>query len=114
MRGCFFLMMKGQEAECLVEEMSVACRALLDSLAPTGGHLSRRKALKSVSIYQDGARMMKRTNQVFPCARVDRHLAADGSIHLREQRGGNLQESDAAQVNGGRVAVNTSAGKNLI
>ena len=41
-------------------------------------------------------RLMKRAEQVLALRRIDAGLAADGGIHLRQQRGRHLHEIDAA------------------
>ena len=47
---------------------------------------------------------MKRANQIFPGLQVHADFAADGTVHLREQRGGHLHERDAPQVGRGDEA----------
>src|SRR5678815_2925222 len=44
---------------------------------------------------------MKRAHEILADGEVDAHLAADGTVHLREERGGYLHQRDAAQVRGG-------------
>ena len=52
--------------------------------------------------------MMKGSDQIFPGAQVDPGLAADGGVHLREHRGGNLYQVDAAHVERGQQAGNVA------
>src|SRR6185295_4245291 len=49
-------------------------------------------------------RLIKRTNQVLSQRVVDADLAADGAVHLREQRRRHVDQSDAAQVGRGGEA----------
>ncbi len=56
---------------------------------------------------------MERADQVLALRQVDRGLAADGGVDLREQRGGRLHDRDPAVVDGrgeaGRVAHHSPA-----
>ena len=47
---------------------------------------------------------MKRTNQVFALGGIDTGFAANRRIHLRQQRGWDLHETDPAPQHGGGKA----------
>ena len=47
---------------------------------------------------------MECSHQILSGLQVNPHLAADGTVHLGEQRGGNLNEGDASQIGRGHKA----------
>jgi hypothetical protein len=98
---CFIIRMTQQKPVRFIEQATLARRALFDAFAPTGGQLSPGQSEKCVRVYQDCARVMESADEVFPCARVNGHFSADGSVHLREQRCWNLYEGNPTQVNSG-------------
>ena len=66
-----------------------------------------------VDIGQHQARLVEGADQVLAPRRIDRRLAADRGIHLRQQGRRNLNEVDAAHVErrrqAGQVAHDTAA-----
>ena len=74
--------------------------ALMISYSPA--RYSRSGSVSSTAgIDQHGQRLMKAADQVLAADQVDAGLAADGRVHLRQQRGGDLQDRDAAHEDRG-------------
>ena len=76
---------------------------LMTSASPARNSRSGKRG-ERVGIGEHGGGLMKRADEVLAAGMVDAGLAADRRIHLREQRGWNLHERDAALVTGGREA----------
>ena len=61
--------------------------------------LARRQAVHRAQIAQHKARLIKRANQIFTRREIDAHLAADRTVHLRQQCCGRLHKIDPPQIN---------------
>ena len=56
------------------------------------------KVRKRVEIAQHQPRLIKRADEIFAGLQIDADLAADGAVHLRQQRRRHLHKRDAAQI----------------
>src|SRR5262249_60297120 len=74
--------------------------AVLDDLRETGDELATRQRRQRIDVGKDEARLVERADQVLASRVVDARLAADGSIHLRQQRGGEVDDRQATQQRG--------------
>ena len=79
------------------EERGVADQAGLGDLGVSGAQFARRQRAQRAGVGQHHARLVERADQVLAALRVDPGLAADRGIHLRQQRGRDLHERQAAQ-----------------
>ena len=95
------------------EERRVAEQPVLGHLGVAGAHLARRQRAQHVGVGQHEARLVEGADQVLALRRVDAGLAADGAVHLRQQRGRDLHEAHAAAQDGrgeaGEVADHAAA-----
>src|SRR5574340_1149945 len=82
------------------EEILVADERGLDDFREPGAEFARRQGLEGVDVGDHRERLVKRADHVLAVTVVDAGLAADGGVHLREQRGGHLEIVDAALVAG--------------
>ena len=73
-------------------------------LGIAGEQLARRQRGERVDIGQHQHRLVERADQVLAVRRVDRGLAADRAVDLRQQRRRHLYEVDAAQQGRGGKA----------
>ena len=73
--------------------------AVLDDLREALVELTRGQCPKGVDISHDQDGLMKCADEILAEGSVDRRLAADGTIHLREQRGRNLHIRNSAMIN---------------
>jgi hypothetical protein len=91
----------------------IADQAVLDHLGEARGVLPRRQRLQHLRIDEHGPGLVEGADHVLAQGMVDRGLAADAGIHLRQQGGGHLQERHAALVAGrgkaGHVAHHAAA-----
>ena len=92
------------EASSQSKKASVAEQTVLRDLRIAGAHFARRKRRQNVGVGQHEARLMESADQVLALRRVDARLAADGAVNLRQQRGRDLHEADAAAKDGGGEA----------
>ncbi len=81
-----------------IEEGAVADGAVLDDLGHAGGEFLRGQRGERVEIGNDEARLVERADEILTLGQVDAGLAADGAVDHGEERGGNLDEGDTAQV----------------
>src|SRR5712692_9751210 len=86
------------------EERRVADQAILDHLGDSGAQLALGQGLQGIEVGEHQLGLMKSADHVFPERMVDRGLAADRRIHLREERRGNLDVLHAALIGGGGKA----------
>ena len=77
---------------------------VLGHLAEPGAVLARRQRRQRGDVGEDAERLVERADQVLALGQVDRGLAADGGVDLREQRGRRLHDGDAAVVHRRREA----------
>ena len=87
-----------------VEELAVDDEPVLDDLGEAGAQLAIGQGAERVGIGEHRGGLMKRADEILAARVVDAGLAADRRIHLREQRGRDLHEGDAALVTGGGEA----------
>ena len=69
-----------------------------------GAELAARQRAEHGRIDDDRVRLIEGADQVLAERVVDAHLAADGAVHLRQQRRRHVHERDAAQVGRGGEA----------
>ncbi len=81
-----------------VKNVGAANDAALQRLVHSGAKLAVGQRAQRGGIDEHCARLMKRAQQVLAFAQVHAGLAADGGIHLRQQRGRHLHHVDAAHV----------------
>ena len=86
------------------EERRIGDHPDLHHFRQAGAELALRQRAQHADVRNDRARLMEGADEVLAGRMVDRGLAADGGIHQRQQRGGNLHQADAALVGGGGKA----------
>ena len=86
------------------EKRLVAEHAVFGDFGIAGAELARRQGVEHRGVRDHQDRLVERADQIFSMRRVDAGLAADGGIHLRQQRGRHLHEIDAAAQDRGRKA----------
>ena len=64
-----------------------------------------RQGREQAGIDEHRQRLMEAADQVLADRQVDAGLAADGGVHLRQQRGGDLQHRNAAHEDGGQKSA---------
>ena len=79
------------------EEAGVAEQPVLGHLGVAREQLAAGQRGQRVEVAEHQARLVEGADEVLALARIDRGLAADGAVDLREQRRGRLDEVDAAQ-----------------
>ena len=88
-------------------------QAVLGDLGGAAAELARRQRVERAQVRQHQARLVERADVVLAGAEVHGDLAADGRVHLGEQRRRHLHEADAALVGGrhepGQVADHAAA-----
>ena len=96
-----------------VHERRVEREAVLDHLGEPGAQLAVGQRVERGHVRDHRARLMEGADHVLAARVVDRGLAADRGVDLREQRGRHLHESDAALVDrrgeSGQVADHAAA-----
>ena len=80
-----------------VEERRVGDQAVFDDLGVAGNDLPVRQCGQRVDVGEHQAGLVEGADHVFGVTAVDRRLAADGTVHLGEQRCRNLDVIDAAE-----------------
>ena len=78
------------------EKGEVVDQAVFDHLGVARPHLARRQSVEHIRIDQHHGGLVECTDQVLACRGVDRGLAADRRIDLRQQGRRNLHEAAAA------------------
>ena len=83
-----------------IEQIAARGHAVLDDFVQAGAELAARQRFEQRRIDGDERRMVEGADQVLAERVIDAHLAADRAVDLREQRGRDLDQPDAAQVRG--------------
>src|SRR5215475_10995820 len=86
------------------EQVRVADHAVFDRLVKPRAQLPRGQAAQNARINDDRARLMESPDQVLAERVIDRRLASDRTVDLREQSRGNLDAIDSAQKSRGDKA----------
>ena len=94
----------GQVTLQALEKRGVVNDAVFDDLGEAGAKLAPGQAGQRIQIAQHQARLVEGADEVLAGLQVHAHLAADGAVHLRQQRRGHLHERDAAQIGSGHEA----------
>ena len=84
------------------EQIGVGDHAVLDDLEQARAIFALRQRVEHRRIDHHRQRLMKAADQVFAGRQIDAGFAADGRVHLRQQRGGNLNHRNAAHEDGGQ------------
>ena len=86
------------------EEVGIVDQAIFDHLGIAGAGFAQRQAVEHRRVDQHQAGLVEAADQILAGARVDRGLAADRAVDLRQQGGGQLHEMAAALQDGRRKA----------
>ncbi|MNQ40957.1 hypothetical protein D3C85_546210 [compost metagenome] len=86
------------------QERLITDQPVLDDFGQPGGQLARRQGIEAGGIDQHHVRLIEGADHVLAQRMVDPGLAAHRGVDLRQQRGRNLDEIDAALVAGGGKA----------
>ena len=87
------------------EELGFADDARLDDFVEPGAVFALGQGVEDGGVDEHGERLVEAADQVLAADQIDAGLAADGGVHLGEQRGGDLQDGDAAHEDGGQEAA---------
>ena len=87
-----------------VQQPGVGDHAVLDHLRHAIGKRRSRQCGQKIGIADHPVGLIKRAEQILALRQIDRRFSADGRIHAREQRGGNLDQMHAAHVGRRREA----------
>jgi hypothetical protein len=95
------------------EEIRIRDQSVFGDLGIARTHDAKRQGVEQRRVRDHQDRLMESADQVLAMARVDGGLAADGRIHLRQQRCRHLHIIDAAPHSGGgesgEIADNAAA-----
>ena len=94
------------------EEPGIAEKPVFYHFGISGAQLAARERIERAKIGQHGDRLVKGADQVLSGRRIDPGLAADGTVHLRQQCGRHLNEVDAQKARRGKpdkIADHTAA-----
>ena len=86
------------------EETGITKKPVFHDFGITGAKFTRRQRFKGGDIDHHRARLMEAADQVFAGSRIDPGLAANRTVHLRQQGGGHLDEIHTAKEACGRKA----------
>ena len=89
---------KARERFQLLKERGVRQQAVFDDLAHPGRKFAGREGGESVHVRKDREGLPEGAHEVLARGDIDARLAADGTVHHREERRRNLHKTDAAQV----------------
>ncbi len=78
------------------KEGRIAEQPVLGNLCVSGAQLAIRERAQRVGIGEHQARLVEGADKVLALRRIDASLAADGGIHLRQQRRRDLHEANTA------------------
>ena len=87
-----------------LKKRRVCDAAILNDLAQARADLTRIERFQRIAVNQYPFRLIKRAEQVLSSRMVDCHLAANGGIHLCQQRRRHLNQMNAAQIGARRIA----------
>ena len=77
---------------------------MLDHFTQAADQLASGQAAQDIGVDEDQAGLVEGADQVFSQPVVDRGLAADAGVDLRDDGGGHLDKGDAAEEGGGHEA----------
>ena len=86
------------------EEGGVAEQAVFGDLGVAGAEFARRQSVEHGGVGEHQDRLMERADQILAVGGIDRGLAADRGIDLRQQRGRHLHIIESAPHRGRREA----------
>ena len=90
----------GIELGEVVEHGGVADGGVLDDFGKAFAVFARGKGSESGGVDEHEGRLVETTEEVFSFGGVDAGFASDGRVHLRDDSGGDLDDRDAAVVDG--------------
>lgn len=88
----------------LPEERGIGDDAGLEHFGEAVLALEGPEGMEGGGVGEDGARLMEGADEVFSAGEVDGGFAADGAVDHGEERGGGLDDVDAAEPDGGGEA----------
>src|SRR5690242_14540725 len=93
--------------------MRVADYSIFDDFIQAGAEFSTGKRLEDARIGENQLGRIEGADEVLAFRKINSGLSADSAIDLRDQCGGNVNETDSAQIAGGdetrHVANNSTA-----
>ena len=90
------------------EQFGLSDHAAFQRFVKAGAEFAFGQRAEHRGIDQNHAWVVKCADQIFSRAQIDGGLAADGGVHLREDRGGNLYQVEAAHVERGHQATDVA------
>ena len=98
------------------EEIGVAEQAVFDQLGVAGAEFALRQCVEQRGVGQYQDRLVEGADQILAVGGIDRGLAADGRIHIRQQRGRDLHVIEPAphhrRHEAGEIADHAAAERN--
>lgn len=88
------------------KQLDIPDDSALERFVQSSAEFTIGQALQNIWIDQYHPRMIKSSKQIFSGHQIDCGLAPDGSIHLRQNRRGNLHQFYAPHVKGGQQSGN--------
>ena len=88
----------------IIQHRRIPDGGMFDRLREALVKLAVRQRAQRFGIHDHQAGLVEGTQQVFPLGHIHAGLAADGGIHLRDDRRGNLHEGKSAVKDGGHEA----------
>ncbi len=83
------------------EKIEIPNDAAFEGLVESSAISPVRKRVQDFRVNENNARMVISSQQILPCPKIHSGFAADGCIHLGQDRGWNLHQVDAPHVEGG-------------
>ena len=84
-----------------VEQRPARDHAVFDDFVEARPEFAPRQRRQQRRVHHDQRGRVKGADQVLALGMIDAHLSPDGAVHLRQQRGGDLDDRDAAKIGGG-------------
>ena len=75
---------------------------MLDDFGETAAEFTIGERAKQFRVGEYELRRIKRTDEILPFWKIDARFAADGAVHLRNERRGHVYELYSAQISRGR------------
>ena len=81
---------------------------VLDHFGEPAAKFAIGQSAEDGGIGEDQSRRIERTNEIFSFGEIDAGFSADGAVNLGDERGGDMNESDSAEIGGGREACDVA------
>ena len=88
----------------LVQNGGIPDHAVFDDLRHTAAPLALRQGGKAIGIHQHHTGLVNASQQVFALRQIHRRFAAHGTVHLCQQRSGQVNQHHAPLITGGSKA----------